>query len=1013
MPRRGTETDFELATIERLERLDYHYCHADELQRAADEVVLLDVLRARLQAFYPALPDTAIDEAVKRLSRPDGVDVLRRNRQFHRDCTRGFELSYEQDDGSTAAAHLYPIQWQDVEANEFLVVNQLAVHGVNDRRPDLVVYINGLPLVLFELKSPYLEKPTIAEAHNQIAHYRHHIPQLFEFNALVVLSDGNASQHGMWTADLEWFAPWKSIDGELIEPETTGSMKSLIEGLFDKRRLLDYIRHFVLFESVEEKITKKGAKYHQYFAVRKAVERCVLATQSKDKRIGVIWHTTGSGKSLSMMFMVALLRKHPALSNPSFVIQVDRTDLDNQLHDQFVAARDLVGDVLQAQSVNDLRSSLRTEGGEVVFSTIEKFRLQKDKNNNKETRHPVLSQRDNILVIADEAHRTQYGFEEGFARYLAEALPNAKRIGFTGTPISFSGADTTQVFGDYIHTYDIRQGQQDGATVKIHYLPRQIKLSIDNPDVDIDFDDIIDGADDPQLERKKSRWTALAKAAGAKDRVQELAQSLLTHYLTRSEQLLGKAMVVCMTRENCVKLYDALTALPGCPEVKVVMTANLNEDPEAWSQAGHISTKGQREAIKERMRDIDDPLKIVIVCDMWLTGTDIPCLHTLYIDKPMKGHNIIQAISRVNRVFRDKPHGLIVDYIGIGDELRDATNTYTRGGGKGNPAPDLDEEAIPLFFAVLEDVRALLPEGIDYGDWRSLGAVELDDRRALVYGHLMQDDDRRDAYLQAELKLSKAFLLVKQEEACMPLADEVLFYQLIRNGLRKTFVKKRTAREIETAVLDLVDNSIASSQVEDVFAAAGIEEADISILDDDFLQTFKDKPLPDLRLRLLEKLLKDEIAIRQRRNIATARSFSELLENTLRKYHSRLIDAAAVIRAMMEIRQEMQREAERAQQLGLDEEELAFYDVVHQAGSEVYDDRFLCDVIHDVVQAIKRNLKVDWTEPHREDIKAAVRSAVRNVLRKKGIKERAEQDNIIQLVFAQAEQLYKNWPVAA
>jgi len=1011
MGKRGTETEFELTTIDRLLLLGYDYVHGEELGRPShNEVVLKDRLRASIEARYPELPATAVEEVVDVFAQPDGVDPLRRNMAFHKLLTRGYELSVERDDGTTEDHHVYAVDWDNPDANEFLVANQVTIEAVNTRRPDLIVFVNGLPLVVFELKNPYSERPTVGEAINQIAHYRNDIPQLFEFNALAVVSDGVTTLHGMWTASEEWYAPWKSINGHDIEPGTTGSMKTLTAGLFRKDRLLAYIRSFILFEVAGDKITKKGAKYHQFFAVHEAVGRALDAFRNGgDKRLGVIWHTTGSGKSLSMVFLVGLLRRHPELRNPTFVIQVDRTDLDDQLHDQFNAAHALVGPVKHAESVDQLRDLLRTEGGEVVLTTIEKFRLKTEAG---EVEHPILTDSANVIVIADEAHRSQYGFQTGYARYLTEALPNAKRLGFTGTPVSFSGADTIDVFGDVIHTYDIRQSQEDKATVPIFYEPRQVKLGLVRQDIDAALDEITEDQDVDQIERKKSRWTALAVAAGAKDRVEDLARDLLTHFLERTATLKGKAMAVCMTRENCVRLYDALTALEDCPEMKVIMTGNLGKDPEEWSQAGHITTKNQRDTTKQRLIDPDDPLQIVIVCDMWLTGTDIPCLHTLYIDKPMRGHNVIQAISRVNRVFSDKPHGLVVDYIGIGDDLREATNTYTQGGGKGNPAPSIADEALPVFLECLDAVRALVPEGIEYGDWRQLSRVELEDRYALVYGTLSDDDERRDDFLKAELRLSHAYLLVKHLDECRPHADELIFYQRVRKQIRKTIPGRQTEREVDQAVRDLVDDSVSSEGVVDIFESAGIENPDLSILDDEFLQTFKDKPLPNLRLKLLEKLLADKIKERQARNVTKARSFLELLQATLQKYHNRLIDAAAVIRAIIQIRDEMEADDQRAQELGLEEGELAFYDAIAANFGQVYGQEFLRDLIHDVVVSIKRSLKVDWTEPHRRNAKAAVRVAVKNVLRKRGVKA-ADLDGFVSAVMEQAEASFRDWPLAA
>jgi len=1001
---RGTETTFELTTIERLEQQGYKHLLGLELERPHEEVVLKDLLRANLIKRYPELPPSALDEAVSRICLPDGVDTMRRNKAFHKLLTRGFEQKVEYPDGRMEHVHIHPVAWGDAVNNDFRVVNQLPIKGKNDRRPDIIIHINGLPLVVFELKNPYAIKPSVDDALNQIQHYVHDISQLFDYNAFVVVSDGVNTQHGMWSADAEWYAPWKSINGFDIEPNTIGSMKTLVEGLFPKDRLLQYIRDFILFEEANDKITKKGAKYHQFFAVRLAVAKTVETVRAgNEKRIGVIWHTTGSGKSLSMAFLVGVLRQTPELENPSFLIQVDRNDLDNQLHDQFVVARSLVGDVQHADSVDDLRNLLKTEGGEVIFTTIEKFRIKKDSG---EMEHPVLSARSNVIIIADEAHRSQYGFVDGYARYLAEALPNARRIGFTGTPVSFSGADTVEVFGDLIHTYDIRQSQEDRATVPIYYAPRQVKLHLSQSDIDASLKELAESTDATDIERRKGRWAALAAAAGAKGRLEQLAKDLLEHFLDRTITLAGKAMVVCMTRENCVRLFNELTILPGCPEVKIVMTGNLSDDPPEWNLAGHLTTKGKRDTIKKRMVDPDDPLKIVIVCDMWLTGTDIPCLHTLYVDKPMQGHTMIQAISRVNRVFSDKPHGLIVDYIGIGDELREATAKYSQGGGRGEPAPGIEEVAKPLFFECLNEIKEILPEGQNYGGWRRMSHVEMEDMYSLVYGALTDDDERCERFLQAELRLTTSFLLVKHLDDCRAYADEVIFCQRVRKQIKKlTPGSKKKGHELDKAVRDLVDDSVESEGVVDIFAAAGLEKADISIIDDRFLMTFKDRPHEDLRLKLLNKLLDDAIRQHQRRNIAKAKSFRQMLEETLQRYHNRLIDAAAVVKAMLEIKKDMDADQERAKELHLEDDELAFYDAVAENYATIYDQQFLCDLIHDVVVTIKKNLKVDWTEPHREDVKAAVRSAVRRVLRRRGVKEEDFEQFMIRIM-QQAEALY-------
>jgi type I restriction enzyme R subunit len=1018
--------------------LGYEYAYGPELDRDPAHVVLADVLQDNLRDRYPELSAADLSAAVERIMRPDGADTLTRNKAFHTEIlTRGFELRVERpvvaSDAHAAGrrnltgtvdndvVHVHPVDWKRPERNVFHVVNQFHIAG-SGRIPDVVVFVNGLPLVVFELKNPWDENSNVDDAHNQLQHYTVLCPQLFEFNAFCVASDGNDSLHGTWTAGMEWYAPWKSVDGLHVESATTGSMATLINGLFAKERLLDYIRHFIVFEVDKAGIVKKGAKYHQFFAVRAAVERTVAAFKNDNRRIGVVWHTTGSGKSLSMAFLVGILRHHPDLESPAFVIQVDRTDLDGQLHDQFAVARHLVGGIQHADSVDELRTLLKTHGSEVVFTTIEKFALKRGADRKvAETGHPLLSDRSDIIVIADEAHRSQYGFLNGFARYMSEALPNAKRLGFTGTPLSFGGvkgslesSETVEVFGDYIHTYDIRQAQEDGATVAIYYSPRKTDLHLEAGDIDKALADAAaqEGVEGSELDSRMSRWATLAELAGAEERVESVAADILRHYNERSATLAGKAMVVCMTRKNCVRLYDALTALPSCPEVKVVMAGDLKSDPKKWSEKGHITSKAQRDAIKKRVVDPDDPLKLVIVCDMWLTGTDIPCLHTLYVDKPMRGLNMVQAISRVNRVFRDKPHGLIVDYIGIGDELREATDTYTGGGGTGEPAPPIEETAVPLFLECLHDVRAVLPEGGNWAGWRRLSPIEFEDLHTAAYAWLAEDDARRDAFVQAEHRLSNAFLLVRTLDVGRDNADEVIFHQRVRKQILKTKPGTKTNKCLEAAVRDLVDDHVGSEGVVDIFQLAGIETPDISILDDRFLQTFKDRPHEDLRLKLLHKLLADELTRRAAKNLAQTKSFRELLEESIKRYHKRIIDAAAVVKAMVQIRKDLDATDKRVADLDLTEEELAFYDAVRDTCATIYDEPFVRALVHDVVQAVKRNLKVDWTEPHREDVKASVKAAVRRVLRRRRVKPE-DFAGLTTAVLAQAEALWKDWPRVA
>ena len=1029
MSNRPGESAFELATVERLEHLGYSYANGFQLREDAafppQKVVREDWLRDHLAARYAHLPSVALDLAVARAVANDGVSLAHRNLDFHQKLTRGIEVSYERADGSEHTEHVHLVAWDEPEANDVRVVNQLPIQGQNDRRPDVLIYVNGFPLVVFELKNPHDAYTTAHGAYNQLQHYAVDIPQLFEYNALCVVSDGVYTLHGMFSSAWQWFAPWKSIDGRSVELITTGSMKTLAEGLFPKDRLLDYIRHFIVFEQGEREPVKKGAKYHQFFGVRFAVREALRATAPEgDRKIGVVWHTQGSGKSLSMVFFVGILRQR--MNNPAFVVQVDRTDLDEQLYDTFVASRQLVGQVHHADDVDELRRLLQTEGGEVIFTTVEKFRLKGD-----ELEHPVLSDRRDVIVMADEAHRTQYGFDPkvrrrngtltttyGYAKYLRDALPGASFIGFTGTPVDDTDRDTQAVFGNVIHTYDIPQAQADKAIVPIYYEPRLASLRLLNEGVDDELEEIAEGK---ETEKLKSKWAAMEAAAGTEERLRAIAKDIVNHYEDRSGPggVFGKAMVVCMSRRICVRLFDQVIKLrpdwhdsdTSEGKIKVVMTGDLSKDPKAWSKAGHITTKARRETIKQRMKDPDDPLQIVIVRDMWLTGTDIPCLHTLYVDKPMRGHNVMQAIARVNRVFRDKPGGVVVDYIGIGKRLKEASAKYRRS-SFGEPTEELETAAKDQFFTRLDAMREAMPEGATVAGWPSLSNIEREDLTSHILGHFVATDELRAAYLHSEKSLSAAYSLVKHLDDVRPHADEIAFYQMVRSGLQKTLPTAATEDAGQSAaVQDLVDRSLGAEEVVDIYEAAGLDRPDISVLDDSFLEEFKSKEQENLRLKLLEKLVQDEIQVRERKNVQRYRSFREMLEATLERYHAGAITAAEVIQAMIKIKEEIESAEDREKATGLSDEELAFYDAIAGLEEDAYDMPFLCTLVREVTEAVKGNLKVDWTKPHRENVKASVQSAVKMVLRKRGVK--GEHFHfILKRIMEQAEARYESWPVA-
>ncbi len=740
------ELTVQKAAIEWLQNLGYTHQEGNSLTRDLKKVVLEESLLHFLQRTYPDVPPTALYDALAIFTQHEGMEIDYRNRDFHRNMTQGISISWKDVHGKEFARHIYPINYDTPEANEFICADEVTIIGKNTRRADLVIYINGLPVVVFEFKNMFDAEVGVDNAHRQIGHYVQDIPQLFDYNALTIISDGREALHGMYGSSFKWFAPWKSVHGETIENKSELQLQTLLKGLFPKATLLNYLKNFIFHEDHNGKIIKKGAKYHQYWGITKAVQSALKNVKPLgDGRLGVIWHTQGSGKSISMAILTGILRSLPQLKNPTIVIQVDRSDLDQQLYENFVLCKDLVGEVQHAETTDELRSLLSTDSGGVIFTTIEKFRL-KALEEGKEVAHPVLSERYNLIVMADEAHRTQYGFKDGgFAQNIRIALPNASFIGFTGTPVDSKGADTELVFGDTIHTYDIKQAVEDGATVPIHYEPKMVPLNI-KAEYAKELETIEEGDD----ENVKGVWAAVEDAAGAEDRVQKVAQDILTHFKARIATLDGKAMIVCMSRRNCVKMYDALTALPDCPEVAVIMTSNIGKDPKEWNP--HVRTKESMEAVKKRFRTVEDPLKIVIVRDMWLTGFDAPCVHTMYVDKIMKGHNLMQAIARVNRVFEDKPNGLVVDFIGISGFLAEATKKYTGAGGDGQPTLDI-EAAVELCLEQFEKVKDLC------GDFNLEEIKAMSDAEQLSWSNglvdkLLKSDTVTDEFLREERKLT-------------------------------------------------------------------------------------------------------------------------------------------------------------------------------------------------------------------------------------------------------------------
>lgn len=996
-----TEATIEQATIEWLQDLKYTHLDGAELPQNHKDVVLKDQLLAFIEKQYPQLPKEIQQLAVAEFTNNVGADLDHRNRTFHLKLTKGIDYNYEDASGKEKAVHIYPIDFENPENNSFWAVNQFTITGKNKRRPDIIIYINGLPLVVFELKNWYDENTNIKEAHNQIQHYIKDIPTLFEYNALTIISDGNEAQHGMFSSGMEWFSAWKSINGIDTVQEDDFQMHTLVFGLFPKDRLLNYIKNFIFHEDHNGTLIKKGAKYHQFFGVNFAVEASKKSVRPfGDGRIGVIWHTQGSGKSISMAMYTGILRSLPELKNPTIVVQVDRSDLDMQLYENFVLAKDLVGDVNHAESTEDLRSLLSVGAGGVIFTTIEKFRLKQTTDERLgELEHPVLSDRDNIIVMADEAHRTQYGLLDGFASNLRKALPNASFIGFTGTPVDSKDADTQEVFGSVIHTYDIKQAVDDNATVNIFYEPRLAKLHLWNENIDDEVDEITEDVED----NSNLKWAAIEDAAGSEDRVNKIAYDILNHYTNRINTLDGKAMIVCMSRRNCVKMYKALTTLEGCPEVAVVMTGNISKDPIDWNE--HIRTKDATEALKKRFRKEEDPLKIVIVRDMWLTGFDAPCVHTMYVDKIMKGHNLMQAITRTNRVFKDKKNGVIVDYIGIGDNLKSATEKYTKGGGHGKPTIDI-EQALELFFNQIEICKTFIPDNIAYSDWKRLRDA---DKVLLVkqaVNAVIKYDEDANNFMLAEKKLSGLLSIVKSQPAIQDAAVDVLFIQHVSKAVRNAKSVKSSRNEQKEKIKELISQSIDSDDIVDVFAMAGIEKPDISILDETFLLgAKKEKDAHALKIELIKNILKDEIKLRLHKNIKKYTSLKEELEKVIEKYHNNALDSYATIAELVERAKELQNDDRRTEELGLSEEELAFYDILAAKQDIIKEKGPIQDIVHAVVKAVKSNLQLDWTK--KENAKASIRLAVKKELR--GKISINKLNDILQEIMEQAEGQFSDW----
>ena len=1005
---------------------------AAERQHDYGQVVLEERLRTALARLNPQLPAAALADAQRRLTRPEGASLLSRNRFFHRMLVDGIPVEYRDANGSARYDRARVVDFDDPAGNSLLAVNQFTViENRQQRRVDIVLFVNGLPLGVIELKNAVDAQATLRTAWQQLQTYQTELPALFCYNELLIVSDGTEARVGALGANWEWFKPWRTTDGAMLAPRNMPQLQVIIEGLLYPERLLAMVRDFIVFEDDGGGPVKKLAGYHQFHAVLQAVNetlraadlqnesrrrveeyssgryavRASTSAEPGDRRIGVIWHTQGAGKSLTMVFYAGCIIREPALGNPTLVVLTDRIDLDNQLFSAFARCADLLRQPpTQAGSRADLRSKLDVASGGVVFTTIQKFFEQT-------AQHPIISDRGNIVVIADEAHRSQYDFVNGYAGQMRDALPNASFIGFTGTPIEKADANTRAVFGDDISVYDIRRAVADGATVPIYYESRQAKLALDEselPRIDTDFEEATEGEELERKESLKTRWAQLEAIVGADRRLNLLASDIAAHFDGRQEALAGKGMVVCMSRRICVALYEKLVALrpewhsddDGGGTIKVVMTGSAS-DPTAWQ--AHIRTKDRRERLAGRFRNPDDSLQIVLVRDMWLTGFDAPSLHTMYVDKPMRDHGLMQAIARVNRVFKDKPGGLVVDYLGLATELQKALATYVESGGQGNIK--LDQNAAVSLLLEKYEVCCSIMHGFDWNGWSGADPTIKIRLLADAQEHILAQQQGKERFVRGVLELTRAFALAVPHEATLRIRSEVAFLQSIRASLEKQHTSaSHSDAELDHAIRQIIDRAVAPDEVVDIFSAAGLAKPDLAILSEEFLAEVRSMPRHNLAVELLRKLLNGEIVERGRRNVVQARSFTQLLRSALRKYENRTIAAAEVIEELIELAREIRKSDQRGAELELSDDELAFYDALETNDSTVavMGNTALREIARELVSSVRSSTTVDWQ--YREDARAQLRVTVRRILRRRGYPP-DKQETTTQTVLEQAELL--------
>lgn len=1018
-----TESDLENATLEWLEELGFGIVFGPNIapdgespeRESYKDIVLIGRLRSAVSAINPDIPRDAQEDAIKKVINVaySNPSLLETNHAFHRMLAEGVDVEYRRDDGSIAGDKVYLVDHKNLSNNDWLAVNQYTVIENNrNRRPDVIVFVNGLPLAVFELKNPADVNATVKNAFNQIQTYKSDIPSLFTYNALCVISDGIDSRIGSLTANMERFMKWRTIDGETVAPASIPEMEILIKGVFTKNHLLDIAKNFIVFETDGKTTIKKLAAYHQYHATNKAIVRTIDATSEKgDRRAGVVWHTQGSGKSLTMVFYAGKIIQ--VLDNPTLVILTDRNDLDDQLFGVFSNCHELLRQTpTQAKDRADLKKLLSVASGGVIFTTIQKFLPE-----NRDEKHPLLSDRRNIVVIADEAHRSQYDFIDGFARHMHDALPNASFIGFTGTPIELSDKNTRAVFGEYVDVYDITRAVEDHATVPIYYEARLAKIQLsesEKPHIDTEFEELTEGEEVAKKEKLKSKWARLEAMVGSDKRIKLIAKDVVDHFEARRDAIEGKGMFVSMSRRIAVELYDEIIKLR--PQwhnddinkgfIKVVMTGSAS-DPASFQK--HIHTKDERELIAKRMKEPKDELKFVIVRDMWLTGFDVPVLHTMYIDKPMQGHGLMQAIARVNRVYKDKQGGLIVDYLGIAPSLKEALSYYADNDKETPTIPQ--EEAVSVMLEKYEVVKALYHQ-FDYSTYFSSKASEKTRVISGAMDYILSLDKGKDRYLKAVTELSHAFSLAVPSDESLQIRDDIAFFQAVSAVIRKFDQNGGqggpTEEDYDQAIKQIVSNAVVSDEVVNVFDAAGLKSPNIAVLSDEFLEEVRNLEHKNIALELLKKLLNDEIRTMQRKYLVKSRSFVKMLEETIKKYQNQTIEAAQVIAELVELAKKIREEKERGSELNLTEDEIAFYDALCESDSAVMEigDDTLKQIAQELVAMLRKNTTIDWTL--KEQVRAKLRVYVKKLLNKYGYPP-DKQEQATKTVLEQAEVLCKDW----